>query len=460
MLEIRYTQRQQLLSKSSRLLFPEHIKTIEYDSHLIVLSPITANWLSLTQAEHSLFIRLEAGATIGEVFDFARTSNLQADFQSLMAHLLSREFGRTDVRPEPIAEPVFGAHLYLTNACNLRCTHCYMDSGKAEARELSVDEWVRVIDTFADCGGKSITFSGGEFLAKRGWLEILGHAAKRNIPATALTNGTMWTPGLIKTASPLLAEAQISVDGPSEAVNSITRGNGNFALALETARTFAEHGVRTSVAMTPTQETINLFEKDFFKFFTEEILPYGINLKISQKLLADRANTKLSEVKEQEYLRVTKKLSDLIYPTASIRAFALDHKPNQIQGNCGLGGLTVSAQGDIYPCNRISELVDCGNVRDGKLQEAIRALSRVDELTRVENISPCKYCDLRYICGGGCRLDDYILRDRINRQPLSFSQRRIDTSTVLEKRECTEKYRQSIFCKMLAVRSYLHERAS
>ena len=32
-------------------------------------------------------------------------------------------------------------------------------------------------------------------------------------------------------------------------------------------------------------------------------------------------------------------------------------------------------------------------------------------MTDVDSILPCKHCDLRYVCGGGCRIDDYYLLD-------------------------------------------------
>ena len=31
-------------------------------------------------------------------------------------------------------------HLYLTNACNLRCPHCYMNAGKTGDNELTYEE--------------------------------------------------------------------------------------------------------------------------------------------------------------------------------------------------------------------------------------------------------------------------------------------------------------------------------
>lgn len=451
-----FSKKKKSINKSTVLIFPDTLKVVDFDGYAIVISPLTANWLSLTQEELELFFDLQSGLSVGKVFDVARGRGAAAPFNKLLAQILARDFARENLPPTPIPPQILGAHFYLTNACNLQCAHCYMHSGKRDLNELSLQEWIRVTDEFAACGGKSITFSGGEILVKKEWFEILLNAKDKNISSTILTNGTMWSDQHIKEAAPLIEEVQISIDGPNEQINSYTRGDGYFAKSLETAKSFSKAGVRTSIAMTPTLETIYDFEDGFLDFFNNHIKSHGIYLKISQKLLPDRNGRILSKSEEDFYFEKTKALADLVYSTSSsIRNFSLGHKPNEIQKNCGFGGLTVSASGEIYPCNRISDLCSYGDVRSKSIKEIMRYFASMDLYTSVDKVEPCRYCDLRYICGGGCRLDEYTVNGPsagVN----SFKESRIAEDSKLIKISCAESHRASILKKMVSVRGYLY----
>ena len=51
----------------------------------------------------------------------------------------------------------------ISRACNLKCVHCYNDSGSNKAQdELSTDEAKTVLDDLAEFGVPSVLFSGGE----------------------------------------------------------------------------------------------------------------------------------------------------------------------------------------------------------------------------------------------------------------------------------------------------------
>lgn len=93
------------------------------------------------------------------------------------------------------------------------------------------------------------------------------------------------------------------------------------------------------------------------------------------------------------------------------------HEPNFVNPNCGMGGLSISADGHVYYCNRISE-VDCyGNVLEKPLSYFIEKGREINVRTGVDYVAPCKECYLRYICGGGCRIDDFNFKGRTETQP-------------------------------------------
>lgn len=449
-----HVKRSASLASADRFFFPAELRYMPVGEVVIVLSPETANWLVVAAKDVELVGRLAAGETVGAVVAWARSHERHAKLQVLLAQIISRKFAATDAVPLPVKDKsVKGAYFYLTNACNLRCSHCYMYSGKAEQGELSAGEWKALVDEFAQFGGTNITFSGGEILAKRGWLGIIEHAYQQDISVTLLTNGTLWDLETVKQVAPWLAEVQISLDGPNEPINTMTRGEGYFSKALETAKAFDAHGARTSIAMTPTAETVHLFEREFEEFFAAHIERSGINVRLGHKLLNGREVKMLDKDAKAQFTAITNRLAETIYPESDARTFLLGHQPNEISPNCGFGGLSISSTGDVYPCNRIADVAALGNVRSTRLANLMPALDAAEFYSNVDEIWPCKECDLRYICGGGCRIDEFKLFDENGKQT-AFKQRKLDTSSGLKKIDCTEKHRASLLKSMIDAHRY------
>jgi radical SAM protein with 4Fe4S-binding SPASM domain len=92
--------------------------------------------------------------------------------------------------------PIVGG-LELTHRCNLACVHCYVnlpanDRG-AQRRELTTEEWFRVIEQVADAGTLWLTLTGGEPTLRPDFAEIYEHAHKLGLLVTVYTNATLIT---------------------------------------------------------------------------------------------------------------------------------------------------------------------------------------------------------------------------------------------------------------------------
>jgi radical SAM protein with 4Fe4S-binding SPASM domain len=88
-----------------------------------------------------------------------------------------------------------GAGLELTFRCNLACIHCYVNlpaaDRDAKARELTTDEWCRVLDQCADAGVLYLTFTGGEPLLRPDFCEIYEYAHEKGFVLTVFTNAIL-----------------------------------------------------------------------------------------------------------------------------------------------------------------------------------------------------------------------------------------------------------------------------
>lgn len=100
---------------------------------------------------------------------------------SLIPHLLGN--GR--------AFPPLRVQLDLTYRCNLRCSMCYQEKIFTKEEELTVEEWIKVIDQLPRfC---VITLFGGEPLVRRDFKEIANHALSSH-RCNLVTNGVLLTP--------------------------------------------------------------------------------------------------------------------------------------------------------------------------------------------------------------------------------------------------------------------------
>ena len=68
-----------------------------------------------------------------------------------------------------------------TNKCNLKCSHCYRDSGKESQGELNTEEAKQLIDEIAKANFKIMIFSGGEPFMRDDIFELINHASKARI---------------------------------------------------------------------------------------------------------------------------------------------------------------------------------------------------------------------------------------------------------------------------------------
>ena len=147
----------------------------------------------------------------------------------------------------------------ITRACNLKCVHCYNDSGAGTARdELSTEEAKIVLDDLAQFGVPSVLFSGGEPLMRPDLFELIGYAGERGVRTVISTNGTLITADVAKKIKQHgVSYVGISLDGVGE-VNDKFRGvPGAFDRAVQGIKNCRDAGVRIGLRLTLTKKNIH-----------------------------------------------------------------------------------------------------------------------------------------------------------------------------------------------------------
>jgi len=174
--------------------------------------------------------------------------------------------------PQPTA-----VTLFLTTACNLRCTYCYAAAGDAPARSMSLETAKRGIAFILDNAVRQqvstieVNYHGGgepsanwrTMTGSLAFARIEGSRAGIGVRASAATNGVL-NDAQRDWMIDQLAGVSLSFDGLPEVHDThrpTVRGGGSSAIVMETMRRFDDAGFSYGVRVTVTADQIPLLAK-------------------------------------------------------------------------------------------------------------------------------------------------------------------------------------------------------
>ena len=409
------------------LHFPNEIVVEKINNFYLIIAVQTANWIVLYNARQMDFLNmLRSGKCVGDIIETVDSEEAMGDLKIVLAAIFARRFA--GVNAEVAKEYLEGykmLNIYITNACNLKCKHCFMLSGNKLENELTLGDWMKVLTSFKENGGEFVTFSGGEPLMFKNFPQIISHAHDLGLKSTVLSNGLLWSDKLIHELAPFIDEIQFSLDGVDEETNSMVRGSGHFEKVVDTIVKFANAGVKTSVATTFTYDNLNENTQTRYKnlvdLIKEKTSGKDVFFKLSKKLLPGR-DVHFTAEENEKYSAIIKDIEKHVDENADYENFLAGHTANLVAINCGLGGISVSSDGNVYFCNRINEMESFGNVTEKPMSFFMEKGKEIHLATSVDNVIPCKDCELRYICDGGCRIDDFDFAGKIQSSVLPYHQ--------------------------------------
>lgn len=377
----------------------------KYGDKTLVVARDSANWLLLhNERQVEVFRLLADGYRVVDVFQ-CLPPDAQCDIYPVLIELEAKRFEDVSVRyPQE-----HGMYVYLTNACNQHCRHCYMYAGSERTAELTTQEITALLEHFSGVGGKVITFTGGEATIRPDFITILAAAKNLGLTVCVLTNGVLWNQKFIQKVIPYLDEVQISIDGfDAESYRAVRRSEA-FADVLAAVDRLVSAGMRVTVAITPLLETLLGHEKQYIDFANAMLARYKNNkffVKFNTELMDGRDISPTSRENDQ-YREAIQTIKAQCAPLSEEEGFVIDHQNNTIFNNCGYGGLSIASNGDVYFCNLISKCAKQGNIRTNSFEKIWADAQKARTLSDVSHLMPCKDCALRYICGGGCRVKHF-----------------------------------------------------
>ncbi len=312
----------------------------------------------------------------------------------------------------------------VTQACNLRCLHCYLGAAKRAARELSTEEGLSLINGLAALGTELLILTGGEPLLRRDLLTLARHASGCGLMVVVGTNGTL----LDASAARALTESGvrgvgISVDSLDPEKHDAFRGaKGAWKKALHAIDVCLAEGLE--VALQTSVLPMNHEEVPRIAAFARE---KGVRAFNAYFLVCTGRGEKLTDVTPQQHEALLDELIAVQERYSGerdrfmVRAKCAPHIKRLAcerlrRGDIGavaavmlLAGagcpagrsyLRIGPEGDVTPCPYLP--VALGNVRRQALREIWQQAEPLQKLRRLELRGRCGACEFREQCGG-CR---------------------------------------------------------
>ena len=299
----------------------------------------------------------------------------------------------------------------LTQRCNLRCVHCYVQSPEQRAgkparasaggRALSTREVLCILDQAAKAGCLTMVLTGGEPLLRRDFATIYRHARECGMLVSVFTNGTLITPevvAVLREYPPLSVE--ISLYGATPATyEAVTGVRGAYAACRRGIERLLRHGVR--VALKTVVLTTNRHE---FHAMEDLARTYGVKFRLDGGIVG-RLDGDRSPIR---YRIPAEELVALEFEDAD-RAAAWKRYYAGVKGSpasdrlyvCGAGltSFHVNAVGRLMPCLMVPGVgYDLRRMRFATAWS--RIVRRIDArkggagfvCSRCEKLAVCSYC--------------------------------------------------------------------
>ncbi len=165
----------------------------------------------------------------------------------------------------------------LTYRCNLDCVHCYckgleVRSQKSEVRELTTEEWKKILGILKEEGCLFLCLTGGDPLVREDFLEIYSYAQAKGFLITLFTNGYSLNEKIIAhLAKHPPHSIEITLNGITQTTyESITQRRGSFPKVIENIKLLKERKLRLILKTNCLKA--NKDELGWIKKWTEELL--------------------------------------------------------------------------------------------------------------------------------------------------------------------------------------------
>jgi len=313
----------------------------------------------------------------------------------------------------------------VTRKCDLNCTHCYIDAGRARANELSFGEIKSIIDDLKATGVFSLVFAGGEPYLRRDFPDILEYAASLDFIIAVVTNGSFLTREVLKKVPKGNVRFTLSVDGIASH-NVIRGGKSTFEFMASRLDLMKELGIPCSISSVISKANIHelkdlltwCIERDII-FRTVTFNPLGRGLaNLDTHALASEDAAASAELFMMQKRFEGEKDKETGACVSKFFNYALNLMFMTRREHCSRSIAYLASNGDVYPCvtSASTETFGAGNVRStpfSKLWASSFKDMRAITWDHFQVCGDCPYSSKEYFCANRCPCMSLVLNGHL-----------------------------------------------
>ena len=295
----------------------------------------------------------------------------------------------------------FSVLFELTPRCNMKCIHCYLQNHHSE-RDMNYDRIIEIIDVLHENGILFLTFTGGEILTRKDFINIYLYAKKKGFLVELFTNGYLVSDELIevlKEYPPLLVD--ISLYGANqETYRKVTGINDAFEKVISNCKKLNDAGIRVSLKTPVINENFNEIAQ-MKQIASKMKVPFVYTFEICPTIDIDfeprKHQVKLVEILRNEFENHYEQLKNGEKDIAERENIIQELKNNKYVYRCNvaLNSFVIDYKGNMCPCMKLrhkGELLTRENYNNIWKKFAIYS-----KLPATEKYA-CKNCDAAYYC--------------------------------------------------------------
>ena len=294
--------------------------------------------------------------------------------------------------------------LNITKKCNLRCKHCFSDSGNVDLNELSTAEIFNLIDQMRDAGTFFLAIGGGEPLLRNDLFQVIKYARENFIAVSIITNSLLINKEIAKKFNKLnLKTITVSIDG-LEKTHDQLRGKGNFRKTINKIKILREYCHTATLAMRITVNSLNINKHNELIKIAE-----GLSLDLIRftpiLLLGRTKNNQDLLINQNEYIRFLKNTQNIKSKIKLELPNKKDERkwfapPSEFGCHCGKEVCWITQSGNFYPCIFFGDNFVAGNIKNEKFLDL---WTKAKNMVRLHGNEICNNCSEFKKCRGGCR---------------------------------------------------------
>lgn len=301
----------------------------------------------------------------------------------------------------------------INNACNLRCIHCYPDSGVERRKEYTDEDFALLLKNFEGMHFGRIFLSGGEPILDKNFYKYLSIAKQYSDEVFMCSNGTTLSENVLdRLVSAGIDGIVLSLQALDE--ESARKIYGNPCVpqcVFDAIHRIQKYDMALIVETTLLKQNVRMIDK-----IIEKLIKEGVEVISFKRLLpVGRAIEGEIGISKEENYEMLKKIfqwqvsnkdirfnvHDPLYGTVIYDYYEeLVENPNMLRWlkgfscRAGTRWIGIDPEGNVSPCPiLLYKDILIGNIREQPLEQILNTSPLIETLRRIEQgiTTKCKY---------------------------------------------------------------------